>query len=67
MKKDKIDVVVESTGFFCSKEKSQAHIYAGTKKVAISALAGNDVKTIVFDVNDNILKKSDVIISQQTV
>lgn len=62
-KEDKIDVVVESTGFFCSKEKSQAHIDAGAKKVAISAPAGNDVKTIVFNVNDNTLKKSDVIIS----
>lgn len=62
-KKEKIDVVVESTGFFTSKEKSQAHIDAGAKKVAISAPAGNDVKTIVYNVNDNILKKSDVIIS----
>lgn len=61
--KEKIDVVVESTGFFCSKEKSQAHIDAGAKKVAISAPAGNDVKTIVFNVNDKELKKSDKIIS----
>ena len=57
--KEKIDVVVESTGFFCSKEKSQAHIDAGAKKVAISAPAGNDVKTIVFNVTDKELKKSD--------
>ena len=62
-KKEKIDVVVESTGFFTSKEKSQAHIDAGAKKVAISAPAGNDVKTIVFNVNDDQLKKTDVIIS----
>lgn len=62
-KKEKIDVVVESTGFFTSKEKSQAHIDAGAKKVAISAPAGNDVKTIVFNVNDDQLKKADVIIS----
>lgn len=62
-KKEKIDVVVESTGFFTSKEKSQAHINAGAKKVAISAPAGNDVKTIVFNVNDDQLKKTDVIIS----
>lgn len=62
-KKEKIDVVVESTGFFTSKEKSQAHIDAGAKKVAISAPAGDNVKTIVFNVNDNILTKKDVIIS----
>lgn len=58
-----IDVVVESTGFFASKEKSQAHIDAGAKKVAISAPAGNDVKTIVYNVNDEILDSKDVIIS----
>lgn len=62
-KKEKIDVVVESTGFFTSKDKAKAHIDAGAKKVAISAPAGNDVKTIVYNVNDDILKKSDVIIS----
>lgn len=62
-KKEKIDVVVESTGFFTSKDKAKAHITAGAKKVAISAPAGDDVKTIVFNVNDNILNKKDVIIS----
>ncbi len=62
-KNEKIDVVVESTGFFTSKEKSKAHIDAGAKKVAISAPAGNDVKTIVFGVNDDTLTKSDTIIS----
>lgn len=49
--------------FLLFKRKITSHIDAGTKKVVISALARNDVKTIVFDVNDNILKKSDVIIS----
>ena len=46
-----VDVVLECTGFYCSKDKSQAHIDAGAKKVVISAPAGNDLKTIVFSVN----------------
>ena len=46
-----VDVVLECTGFYCSKAKSQAHIDAGAKKVVISAPAGNDLKTIVFSVN----------------
>ena len=58
-----VDVVLECTGFYCSKEKSQAHIDAGAKKVVISAPAGNDLKTIVFSVNENILTKDDTIIS----
>ena len=58
-----IDVVLECTGFFCSKEKSMAHINAGAKKVIISAPAGNDLKTIVYGVNENILTKDDKIIS----
>lgn len=58
-----IDVVVESTGFFTSKDGAQKHIKAGAKKVAISAPASGDVKTIVFSVNDNALSSSDVIIS----
>ena len=58
-----VDVVLECTGFYCSKEKSQAHIDAGAKKVVISAPAGSDLKTIVFSVNENTLTKDDTIIS----
>ncbi len=58
-----VDVVLECTGFYTSKEKSQAHIDAGAKKVVISAPAGNDLKTIVFSVNENTLTKDDTIIS----
>ncbi len=58
-----VDVVLECTGFYCSKAKSQAHIDAGAKKVVISAPAGNDLKTIVFSVNEHTLDASDVIIS----
>ena len=58
-----VDVVLECTGFYCSKEKSQAHIDAGAKKVVISAPAGNDLKTIVFSVNENTLTAEDTIIS----
>ena len=58
-----VDVVLECTGFYCSKEKSQAHIDAGAKKVIISAPAGNDLKTIVYGVNDNTLTSEDNIIS----
>ena len=59
----KVDVVLECTGFYCSKEKSQAHIKAGAKKVVISAPAGKDLPTIVFGVNENTLTKKDNIIS----
>ena len=58
-----VDVVLECTGFYCSKEKSQAHIDAGAKKVVISAPAGNDLPTVVFSVNENILTADDTIIS----
>ena len=58
-----VDVVLECTGFYTSKEKSQAHIDAGAKKVVISAPAGNDLPTVVFGVNENILKADDKIIS----
>ncbi len=58
-----VEVVLECTGFYCSKEKSQAHIDAGAKKVVISAPAGNDLKTIVFGVNENTLTAEDTIIS----
>ena len=62
-KKLKVDVVLECTGFYCSKEKSMAHIKAGAKKVVISAPAGNDLKTIVFNVNHENLTAEDQIIS----
>ena len=58
-----VDVVLECTGFYCSKDKSMAHINAGAKKVVISAPAGNDLKTIVFNVNNETLTKDDQIIS----
>ena len=58
-----VDVVLECTGFYCSKDKAQAHITAGAKKVVISAPAGNDLPTIVFGVNEKTLKKTDNIIS----
>ena len=58
-----VDVVLECTGFYCSKAKSQAHIDAGAKKVVISAPAGNDLPTIVYSVNEKTLKASDTIIS----
>jgi len=58
-----VDVVLECTGFFASKEKSAAHLQAGAKKVIISAPAGNDLPTVVFSVNENILKPEDTIIS----
>ncbi len=58
-----VDVVLECTGFYCSKEKSMAHINAGAKKVVISAPAGNDLKTIVYSVNNDTLTAEDQIIS----
>ncbi len=58
-----VDVVLECTGFYTSKEKSMAHIQAGAKKVVISAPAGNDLKTIVYSVNEKALTKDDQIIS----
>lgn len=58
-----VDVVLECTGFYTSKEKSEAHIKAGAKKVVISAPAGNDLPTVVFGVNENILTAEDKIIS----
>ena len=59
----KIDVVLECSGFFASKEKSHAHIQAGAKKVIISAPAANADATIVQGVNNNILRKNHTIIS----
>ena len=59
----KVDVVLECTGFYCSKEKSEAHIKAGARKVVISAPAGKDLPTIVFGVNEKTLKPTDTVIS----
>ena len=59
----KVDVVLECSGFYTSKEKAQAHINAGAKKVVISAPAGNDLPTIVYNVNHDTLTKDDTIIS----
>ena len=58
-----VDVVLECTGFYTSKEKSMAHINAGAKKVVISAPAGKDLKTIVYSVNEKTLTPEDKIIS----
>ena len=58
-----VDVVLECTGFYTSKEKASAHIKAGAKKVVISAPAGNDLKTIVYSVNEKTLTPEDQIIS----
>ena len=59
----KVDVVLECSGFYTSKEKAQAHINAGARKVVISAPAGNDLKTIVYNVNHTTLTAEDQIIS----
>ncbi len=59
----KVDVVLECSGFYTSKEKAQAHINAGARKVVISAPAGNDLPTIVYNVNHETLKAEDTIIS----
>ena len=58
-----VDVVLECTGFYTSKEKASAHIVAGAKKVVISAPAGNDLPTIVYNVNHKTLKADDTVIS----
>ena len=62
-KKLKIDVVLECTGFYTSKDKAMAHINAGAKKCVISAPAGKDLKTIVYSVNEKTLTADDQIIS----
>ena len=59
----KVDVVLECTGFYTSKEKATAHITAGAKKVVISAPAGKDLPTVVFGVNEGVLKATDTVIS----
>jgi len=61
--KHEVDVVIESTGFFTSEEKAHAHITAGAKRVVISAPATGDMKTVVFNVNHDILDGSETIIS----
>ena len=58
-----VDVVLECSGFYTSKEKAQAHINAGAKTVVISAPAGNDLPTVVYNVNHDVLTKEDTIIS----
>ena len=58
-----VDVVLECTGFFTSKTKAEAHIRAGARKVVISAPGGNDVKTVVYGVNQDILDGSDTVIT----
>ncbi|MEG0346024.1 MAG: type I glyceraldehyde-3-phosphate dehydrogenase [Erysipelotrichaceae bacterium] len=58
-----VDVVLECTGFYCSKAKASAHIEAGAKKVVISAPAGDDLPTVVFNTNENVLTKEDTVIS----
>ena len=59
----KVDVVLECTGFYTSKDKASAHITAGARKVVISAPAGNDLPTIVYNVNHETLKPEDTVIS----
>ena len=58
-----VDVVLECTGFYTSKAKAEAHIQAGARKVVISAPAGNDLKTIVYSVNEKTLTAEDQVIS----
>lgn len=58
-----VDVVLECTGFFTNKTKAEAHIRAGVRKVVISAPGGNDVKTVVYGVNQDILDGSETVIS----
>ena len=58
-----VDVVLECTGFYCSKDKASAHVKAGARKVVISAPAGNDLPTIVYNVNHDKLTAEDTVIS----
>ncbi len=59
LKSYNVDVVLECTGFYTSKEKASAHLQAGAKKVVISAPAGNDLPTVVFNTNHKTLKAED--------
>ena len=63
VKADGVDFVLECTGFYTSKAKAQAHLDAGAKRVLISAPAGNDLKTVVYNVNDDVLTADDKIVS----
>ncbi|MCZ3392705.1 type I glyceraldehyde-3-phosphate dehydrogenase, partial [Enterococcus faecium] len=63
VKEDGVDFVLECTGFYTSKEKSQAHLDAGAKRVLVSAPAGSDLKTVVYNVNDDVLTADDRIVS----
>ena len=63
VKNDGVDFVLECTGFYTSKAKSEAHLEAGAKRVLISAPAGNDLKTIVYSVNQDTLNADDKIVS----
>ncbi|MEJ6348230.1 type I glyceraldehyde-3-phosphate dehydrogenase [Holzapfeliella sp. He02] len=63
VKNDGVDFVLECTGFYTSKAKSQAHLDAGVKRVLVSAPAGSDLKTIVYNVNDDTLTSEDTIVS----
>lgn len=63
VKNDGVDFVLECTGFYTSKAKSQAHLDAGAKRVLISAPAGSDLKTVVYNVNDDVLTADDTIVS----
>ena len=58
-----VDVVLEATGFFATKDKAELHVKAGAKKVVITAPGGNDVKTVVYNVNHEILDGSETVIS----
>ncbi len=63
VKANGVDFVLECTGFYTSKAKAQAHLDAGAKRVLISAPAGNDLKTVVYNVNDDVLTADDKIVS----
>ncbi|MFD1317419.1 type I glyceraldehyde-3-phosphate dehydrogenase [Loigolactobacillus zhaoyuanensis] len=63
VKNDGVDFVLECTGFYTSKDKAQAHLDAGAKRVLISAPAGSDLKTVVYNVNDDVLTADDTIVS----
>ncbi|MDR2932390.1 MAG: type I glyceraldehyde-3-phosphate dehydrogenase [Oscillospiraceae bacterium] len=62
-REDNVDIVLECTGMFASRERSMAHIRAGAKKVVVAAPAGKDVKTVVYGVNEGIMAADDLIIS----
>lgn len=63
VKNDGVELVLEATGFYTSKEKASSHLEAGAKRVLVSAPAGQDVKTVVYGVNDEIITPEDEIVS----